>query len=193
MRRLSIMLATAAGLAISASGALADTTLKLVEVITSPQRTEFLKKQIAEFEAANAGVKVEVVSLPWGQAFEKFLTMVQAGDTPDIVEMPERWMGLYATNGQLEGGVGQRAAGGNCQAGSGGKHDAQSFHVQNSHFEPSYFFALSKAWAMSAQRSSTLSNPTLKRMVRGLTPKRAIEFKPGVCSSEAFAGTTRLS
>ncbi len=74
----------------------------MVEVITSPPRTEFLKKQIAEFEAANPGVKVELISLPWGQAFEKFLTMVQAGDTPDIVEMPERWMGLYATNGQLE-------------------------------------------------------------------------------------------
>ena len=74
----------------------------MVEVITSPPRTEFLKKQIAEFETANPGIKVELVSLPWGQAFEKFLTMVQAGDTPDIVEMPERWMGLYATNGQLE-------------------------------------------------------------------------------------------
>ena len=86
----------------SAGGALADTTLKMVEVITSPPRTEFLKKQIAEFETANPGVKVELVSLPWGQAFEKFLTMVQAGDTPDIVEMPERWMGLYANNGQLE-------------------------------------------------------------------------------------------
>ena len=79
------MLAAAAGLAISASGALADTTLKMVEVITSPPRTEFLKKQIAEFEAANPGVKVELVSLPWGQAFEKFLTMgrsnVRPGDT----------------------------------------------------------------------------------------------------------------
>ncbi len=42
------------------------------------------------------------MSLPWGQAFEKFLSMVQAGETPDIVEMPERWMGLYANNGQLE-------------------------------------------------------------------------------------------
>ena len=28
--------------------------------------------------------------------------MVQAGDTPDVVEMPERWMGLYANNAQLE-------------------------------------------------------------------------------------------
>src|SRR5690242_14169365 len=96
MKKLNVLLAAVAGLAVSAGSALADSTVKLVEVITSPQRTEFLKKQIAEFEAANPGVKVEVVSLPWGQAFEKFLTMVQAGDTPDVVEMPERWMGLYA-------------------------------------------------------------------------------------------------
>ena len=102
MKKLTVMLATVAGLAISAGSALADTTLKMVEVITSPPRTEFLKKQIAEFEAANPGIKVELISLPWGQAFEKFLTMVQAGDTPDVVEMPERWMGLYANNAQLE-------------------------------------------------------------------------------------------
>jgi len=92
----------AACAAMSFTSALADTTLKLVEVITSPQRTEFLKGQLAEFEKANPGVKVEVISLPWSEAFEKFLSMVQAGQVPDIVEMPERWMGLYANNGQLE-------------------------------------------------------------------------------------------
>src|SRR3954451_3655405 len=102
MKKLSVLLGAVAGLAISAGSALADSTIKMVEVITSPPRTEFLKKQIAEFETVNPGVKVELVSLPWSQAFEKFLTMVQAGQTPDIVEMPERWMGLYANNGQLE-------------------------------------------------------------------------------------------
>lgn len=102
MGTLKTLLAAAAGLAISASAAMADTTIKMVEVITSPPRTEFLKKQIAEFETANPGVKVELISLPWGQAYEKFLTMVQAGDTPDVVEMPERWMGLYGANGMLE-------------------------------------------------------------------------------------------
>ena len=42
------------------------------------------------FEAANPGVKVEITSLPWSQAFQKFATMVSAGDMPDIVEMPDR-------------------------------------------------------------------------------------------------------
>jgi multiple sugar transport system substrate-binding protein len=77
-------------------------TLKLVEVITSPERTETLRGIVKTFEDANPGVKVEITSLPWGQAFEKFATMVSAGDTPDVVEMPDRWQSLYANNGMLE-------------------------------------------------------------------------------------------
>lgn len=80
----------------------ADTTLKLVEVITSPKRTETLKNLVAEYEKANPGVNVEITSLPWGQAFEKFATMVSAGQTPDVVEMPDTWLTLYANNGALE-------------------------------------------------------------------------------------------
>ena len=79
----------------------AETTLQLVEVITSPQRTEVLEGMIAKFEAANPDVSVEVTSLPWGQAFEKLATMVQGGQVPDVVEMPDRWLSLYANNDQL--------------------------------------------------------------------------------------------
>jgi multiple sugar transport system substrate-binding protein len=79
----------------------ADTTLKLVEVITSPERTEVLKGMVAEFEAANPGVTVEITSLPWGQAFEKLATMVSGGDIPDVVEMPDTWVALYGGSGQL--------------------------------------------------------------------------------------------
>ncbi|MEZ5931988.1 MAG: sugar ABC transporter substrate-binding protein [Alphaproteobacteria bacterium] len=79
----------------------AETTLQLVEVITSPQRTEILEGMIAKFEEANPDVKVEVTSLPWGQAFEKLATMVQGGQIPDVVEMPDRWLSLYANNDQL--------------------------------------------------------------------------------------------
>ncbi|WP_114089918.1 sugar ABC transporter substrate-binding protein [Thalassospira profundimaris] len=95
------ILAGAASLAL-ASHAYADTTLKLVEVITSPERTETLKNLVKEYEDANPGVTVEITSLPWGQAFEKFATMVSAGQTPDVVEMPDTWLTLYANNGALE-------------------------------------------------------------------------------------------
>ncbi|CAM5765855.1 ABC transporter substrate-binding protein [Labrys miyagiensis] len=96
-----LLLAATASLAISMP-AWADTTLKLTEVITSPERTETLKQIVKKFEDENPGVKVEITSLPWGQAFEKFATMVSAGDTPDVVEMPDRWQALYANNGMLE-------------------------------------------------------------------------------------------
>lgn len=100
MKRLLIAMALTGVTMISS--AWAQTKVRVVEVITSPTRTELLQKQISAFEQANPGVKVELVSLPWGQAFEKFLNMVQAGDTPDLVEMPDRWLGLYANNNQLQ-------------------------------------------------------------------------------------------
>ncbi|HEY8016981.1 MAG TPA: extracellular solute-binding protein, partial [Dongiaceae bacterium] len=101
MRLKSYLFAGLAALLV-AGPARADTTLSLVEVITSPERTETLKQIVKTFEDANPGVHVEITSLPWGQAFEKFATMVSAGDTPDVVEMPDRWQALYANNGMLE-------------------------------------------------------------------------------------------
>lgn len=83
------------------SAALAETNLKLVEVITSPERTAVLQGIVDEFEAANDGVTVEIVSLPWGSAFEKLATMVAGGDIPDVVEMPDTWQALYAGSNQL--------------------------------------------------------------------------------------------
>ncbi|MEZ5825501.1 MAG: sugar ABC transporter substrate-binding protein [Geminicoccaceae bacterium] len=96
-------LSTAALLAgmLFSTSAMAETTLQLVEVITSPARTEHLSGMIAKFEEANPDIKVEVTSLPWGQAFEKLATMVQGGQIPDVVEMPDRWVALYANNGAL--------------------------------------------------------------------------------------------
>jgi multiple sugar transport system substrate-binding protein len=82
-------------LAFLAGSAASAETLKLVEVITSPERTEVLQKQVDAFEAENPGTEVEIVSLPWGQAFEKLATMVAGGDIPDVVEMPDRWAGIY--------------------------------------------------------------------------------------------------
>lgn len=94
---ISAMLAT-----VLMSGAAYAENLKLVEVITSPERTETLKSIVARFEEANPGTTVEIISLPWGEAFEKFATMVSAGETPDVMEMPDTWLSLYANNGALE-------------------------------------------------------------------------------------------
>lgn len=79
----------------------ADTTLKLVEVLTSPERTETLKTIVHQFESQNPGTHVEIISLPWSEAFQKFTTMISSGDVPDVVEMPDNWLSLYANNHQL--------------------------------------------------------------------------------------------
>ena len=103
MRRSLLATAFAPIMAASIAGAAqAETELTLVEVITSPQRTELLQSMVDGFEAANPDVSVEIISLPWGQAFEKLATMVQGGQQIDVVEMPERWMSLYVNNDQLE-------------------------------------------------------------------------------------------
>lgn len=96
-----LILGLSASMMLMAGTALADTKLKLVEVITSPERTETLKAMVGAYETANPGVEVEIVSLPWGQAFEKLATMVSGGDIPDVVEMPDRWLALYAGAGKL--------------------------------------------------------------------------------------------
>lgn len=94
MKQLLMGISTAAML--MATNAYADTTLRLVEVITSPERTAVLEGIVSEYEAANEGVTVEIISLPWGQAFETLATMVAGGDIPDVVEMPDTWLALYA-------------------------------------------------------------------------------------------------
>ena len=95
-------LAAGIALALGAGHASADTTLSLVEVITSPERTATLQAAVDEYEAANPDVTVEITSLPWNEAFEKFATMVASGETPDVVEMPDTWQALYTNGGLLE-------------------------------------------------------------------------------------------
>jgi multiple sugar transport system substrate-binding protein len=90
------LLASAGLMAVLLSSAASAETLKLVEVITSPERTEVLKGMVDGFKAANPGVDVEIVSVPWGQAFETVATMIAGGDIPDVIEMPDTWQALYA-------------------------------------------------------------------------------------------------
>ena len=90
------LLASAGLLAVLLGSAASAETLKLVEVITSPERTEVLKGMVDGFKAANPGGDVEIVSVPWGQAFETVATMIAGGDVPDVIEMPDTWQALYA-------------------------------------------------------------------------------------------------
>ncbi len=76
--------------------------LLLVEVISSPHRSKLLRQQLNEFERKHDGVQVEVISLPWGQAYEKLSMMVRGGTVPDVIEMPDFWASRYIKSGLLE-------------------------------------------------------------------------------------------
>lgn len=75
--------------------------LLIVEVNTSAERTGLLRDQLDRFEAENPGMTVDVISLSWGQAFEKLGMMVAGGQIPDVIEMPDFWLSRYADAGQL--------------------------------------------------------------------------------------------
>lgn len=96
------LLLASATVALLAMPALADTTLRFVQTNTSDESLAVLNTLIKKFEAANPGVKVELISIPWDNSFEKFATMIAAGDIPDVAEMPDNWVALYANAGHLE-------------------------------------------------------------------------------------------
>lgn len=75
--------------------------LLIVEVNTSADRTGLLRAQLDDFEAENPGLKVDVISLSWGQAFEKLSMMIAGGKYPDVIEMPDFWLSRYVSAGQI--------------------------------------------------------------------------------------------
>ena len=96
-----VTLASIAGF-ISAGQAQAPIKLRLVEVLTSEPRTVMLNDMLKEFQVANPGINVEVISLPWGESYQKLLNLVQSGQAPDVAEISENWLGLYGSLGALE-------------------------------------------------------------------------------------------
>lgn len=76
--------------------------IKVVEVITSPERSKLLQTQLAAFQKTNPATTVELITIPWDGAFEKVLVMFKSGQIPDVIEMPERWSTLYVKGKQLE-------------------------------------------------------------------------------------------
>ena len=76
-------------------------TLRVVEVLTTNERTGLMEEIVSDFEAANDGVEVELISVPWDSAFERILTMTMSGQQIDVIEMPERFISTLAINDAL--------------------------------------------------------------------------------------------
>lgn len=98
--------ATGTALALAACGGGGESsdgtvTLQMVESITSSARTELLRGMLDEFEAANSGIKVELISPPTEQADQKLQQMLQAGSGIDVLEVRDLTIGPFTNNGWL--------------------------------------------------------------------------------------------
>lgn len=75
-----------------------EVRLQMVESLTNPTRTTLLKKLIADFEAKNSGIKVQLISPPTNQADQKIQQMLQSGQGVDVLEVRDTTVGPFSTN-----------------------------------------------------------------------------------------------
>ncbi len=110
MRRATSLVAAlaAAALTLTACGggggepaADGEVELEMVESLTNPARTQVLRGLLDEFEAANPGVTVNLVSPPTEQADGKIQQMLQSGSGVDVLEVRDITVGPFANNGYL--------------------------------------------------------------------------------------------
>ncbi|WP_256939344.1 extracellular solute-binding protein [Arthrobacter sp. BF1] len=73
-------------------------TLKMVESLTNPTRTDTLKKLLAGFEKDNPNIKVDLISPPTDSADQKIQQMLQSGKGIDVVEARDITVGSFGAN-----------------------------------------------------------------------------------------------
>lgn len=73
-------------------------TLKMVESLTNPTRTETLKKLLAGFEKENPNITVDLISPPTDSADQKIQQMLQSGKGVDVVEARDITVGSFGAN-----------------------------------------------------------------------------------------------
>ncbi|MBK8020994.1 MAG: sugar ABC transporter substrate-binding protein [Chloroflexi bacterium] len=89
-------------LAIGIMPALAqETTVRYFTFSAAPDHLEDLDAIIADFEAANPGINVEVETAPFADYFTLLQADVVSGDAPDVFELNYENFVTYAANGTL--------------------------------------------------------------------------------------------
>lgn len=78
------------------------TELNFMEVMTSPARTEVLNQIIAQYEADNPTVKINLISPPYDQADNRLTLSLNANEPLDIIEVRDLTASQYVTNKKLE-------------------------------------------------------------------------------------------
>ncbi|WP_167747230.1 ABC transporter substrate-binding protein [Cohnella luojiensis] len=77
-------------------------TLRMIESLTSPKRTELIQAMITKFETANPNIKVEFISPPFDQADNKIRTMLGSDEQLDVLEVRDLNVAELVNNGYVE-------------------------------------------------------------------------------------------
>lgn len=80
------------------SGAQEEIKLTMVESLTSPARTETIRKILDKFEAENPGVTVELISPPLANADDKIAQMLMQQQDLDVLEVREQTATQFINN-----------------------------------------------------------------------------------------------
>ncbi len=81
-----------------AGGSSKEIKLTMVESLTSPARTETIRKILDKFEAANPGIKVDLISPPLDNADDKIAQMLMQKQNLDVLEVREQTAAQFITN-----------------------------------------------------------------------------------------------
>ncbi|MFI6902585.1 ABC transporter substrate-binding protein [Nonomuraea sp. NPDC050394] len=90
-----------AGCGSSSGSGPGEVRLRMVESLTSPERTKLLKSLLADFEKANPGVKVELISPPLDSADQKITQILQTKKDLDVLEVRDHTAKSFSNNGWL--------------------------------------------------------------------------------------------
>ncbi|MBF8189332.1 sugar ABC transporter substrate-binding protein [Nonomuraea sp. K274] len=85
----------------SGSSSSGEIRLRMIESLTSPERTKLIKSLIADFEQANPGVTVELISPPLDSADQKITQILQTKKDLDVLEVRDHTAKSFSNNGWL--------------------------------------------------------------------------------------------
>lgn len=96
---LALVLVLIAGILAGCGGSSGkEIKLTMIESLTSPSRTETIRKLLDNFEAANPGVKVDLISPPLDNADDKIAQMLMQKQDLDVLEVREQTATQFITN-----------------------------------------------------------------------------------------------
>jgi multiple sugar transport system substrate-binding protein len=101
MLKRSLLMLVALTLLFSTAVSANTITLNVLEIITSPERTALLKDLIAEYEALNPNIKINLISPPYEQADQKATLMLNTNQDLDVLEVRDYTVKQFVNNKKL--------------------------------------------------------------------------------------------